>query len=289
MARKLPKGENLIIFAKNGVTRLVEKGYKTVNRYGTNVVEMSQFEFVDFHLKRYIERSRPKLVPNGCTHDFFYVNSHRLPFRSASSFSRFVATIFQRNLGFHCTINELRHALVEHFRSSKDSSDIQLAESLARVCKHSLRTQTQIYDRRSQQDRTKRAYHYLNQFAISSILYDIPVPSWNVDDEDTDSEEERILPAVGEMCALVPSDVKSDSPDIFLAKVLMYSPDGETAPLAWFKQLDGYANHYKFQVGHSVWEEKVTSLIYPLDVSYNREEGIYELRSSKERIYQQLR
>ena len=157
LVRKLPNGENLIIFAKNGVTRLVEKGYKTVKRYGPNVIKISEFEFVDYNLKRYAEWSRPKLMQKANNHDSFFVNTHGMPFRSASSFSRYVAKIFQQNLGFHCTINEMRHALVEHFRASKDSADVGLAESLARVCKHSLRTQMQVYDRRSQQERMKRA------------------------------------------------------------------------------------------------------------------------------------
>ena len=46
LVRKLPNGENLIIFAKNGVTRLVKKGYKTVKRYGPNVIEISNSHMV---------------------------------------------------------------------------------------------------------------------------------------------------------------------------------------------------------------------------------------------------
>ena len=57
IVRKLPNGENFMVFAKNGVTCLVEKGYKTVKRYGPNVIEASEFYFVDYHHKRYIERS----------------------------------------------------------------------------------------------------------------------------------------------------------------------------------------------------------------------------------------
>ena len=289
LVRKLPSGENRIVFAKNGLTHLVEKGYKTVKRYGPNVIEMSEFHFVDFHLKRYVERSRPKLIPRGCTHDVFFVNNRGSPFRSPGSFSTYLARIFRENLGFHCTMNEMRHALVENFRSSKDSSDVQLAESLARVCKHSLRTQIKVYDRRSQHERTKRALHYLNQSAVNAIVDDIPATSCNADEKEDGSEEERDLPTPGEICALIPADARPSSPEIFLAKVLKYSSDGQSVRLAWLERIEGKPNHYKFQVGHSVWEEKVSSLIYPLDVCYNRDEGSYELRSSKKEIYQQLR
>ena len=168
--RKLPNGENFIVFARHGPTRLVEKGYKTVKRYGPNVIEISEFHFMDFHLKHYVERSRLKLIPWGCVHDFFFVNKRGSPFKSPGSFSTYLAKIFRENLGFHCTMNEMRHALVENFRPSKESSDVQLAESLPRVCKHSLRTQIQVYDRRSQHERTKRASDYLNQSTVSAIV-----------------------------------------------------------------------------------------------------------------------
>ena len=290
LVRKLPNGENFMVFGKSGVTRLVEKGFKTVKRYGPNVIEVSEFDFVDFHVKRYVERSRPKLIPRGCIHDFFFVNRRGSPFKSPGSFSSYLAKIFRENLGFHCTMNEMRHALVENFRSSKDSSDVQLAESLARVCKHSLRTQIQVYDQRSQHERTKRALHYLNQSAVNAIVDDAPGTSYNADDEEEDlSEDESYPPAPGEICALIPADARATSPEIFLAKVLKYSSDGQTVRLAWLQQVEGKPNHYKFQVGHSAWEEKISSLIYPLDVSYNRDEGSYELRSPKKEIYQQLR
>ena len=290
IVRKLPNGENFMLFTKSGATRLVEKGYKTVKKYGPNVIEISEFHFVDFHLKRYVERSRLKLIPRGCVHDFFFVNKRGSPFKTPGSFSSYLAKIFRENLGFHCTMNEMRHALVENFRSSKDSSDVQLAESLARVCKHSLRTQIQVYDRRSQHERTKRALHYLNQSAVSSIMDETEGTSYHAEEEVEDlSGDESDPPAIGEICALIPADARATSPEIFLAKVLKYNSDGQTVRLAWLQQIEGRPNHYKFQVGHSVWEEKVSSLIYPLDVSYNRDEGNYELRSPKKEIYQQLR
>ena len=121
LIKKLPNGENLIAFTQNGVVRIIEKGYKTFRQYGPNIIEMGEFQFVDYHLKYYVQRSRPHLVQKGCTHDMFFVNKHGLPFGSAGSFSAYLAKIFRKNLGFHCTMNEMRHALVEHFRSSKDS------------------------------------------------------------------------------------------------------------------------------------------------------------------------
>ena len=84
-------------------------------------------------------------------------------------------------------------------------SDVQLAESLARVCKHSLHTQIEVYDRRSQHERRKCALDYLNQSAVNVIVDDTPVTSYNADDKKEDlSGEESNPPAPGDICVLIP-------------------------------------------------------------------------------------
>ena len=113
LVRELLNGENFMVFAKNSVTYLVEKSYKTFQRYGPNVIEISKFQFVHYHLKRYIEQSRLRLIPRPCVHDFFFVNKGGKPFKSTGSFSSYLAKIFRENLGFHCTMNKMRQALVE--------------------------------------------------------------------------------------------------------------------------------------------------------------------------------
>ena len=107
IVRKLPNRENFIVFVKHGMTRLVEKGYKTVKRYGPNVIQVSEFHFVDYHLKHYVKWSRLRLIPRGCVHDFFFVNKGVKLFKSPGSFSSYLARIL------HCTMNEMRHILVE--------------------------------------------------------------------------------------------------------------------------------------------------------------------------------
>lgn len=53
--RKLLNGENFMVFGKSGVICFVEKGFKIVKRYGLNVIEVSEFDFVDFYVKCYVE------------------------------------------------------------------------------------------------------------------------------------------------------------------------------------------------------------------------------------------
>ena len=122
---------------------------------------------------------------------------------------------------------------MENLRSSKDSSDAQVPESLARVCKHSLRTQREVYDWRRQQERMKHALHYFHQSAVTATVDDIPSIPHNADNADSSSKEHG-LPTNWEISRLFP-------------------------------------------------------LIYPLNVSYNRDEGSYKLGSVKKEIYQKER
>ena len=287
VVKRIPEGDNVILFSNSGSVSLIEKGYKTVSKYGTNVVEFdSEFQFLTYHLREYGMTSRLKLLPRGATHDTYFVNSSGMPFNSSGSFSKYLSRLFKQHLGFPCAINEMRHSLVEHFRSSPESSDTKLAESLARVCKHNLRTQINIYDRRTEPERRSQALRYLNRSAENFILDEAPGTSADLT---TDEEERDDLPSPGEMCALVPSDASFNDPKVLLAKVLKYTADGKNARLAWFKELDSRPNHFEFQVGTDVWQEKSSALIYPVDVRYHRSDGVYELRTPKQRIYAHVR
>jgi len=281
-ARSVPEGDNAIIFSSEGPVWLIEQGYKTASKYGPNVIrfDTTEYQFVTYHLREYKGVSRPRLLSED-KHDYFFVNKRGTQFKAASSFSHYLSAIFQEHLGFPCAINEMRHALVEHFRSSPESSDVRLAESLARVCKHSLRTQINIYDRRTESERTSQALSYLNRSAVNFILDEAPSACSPTDDSDHETED---LPSPGEMCALVASDATQENPKVFLAKVLKYTVDGKSARLAWFKEVETRPTFYEFQVGTDVWQEKTSSLIYPVDVVFHRLDGTYELRTPKKRL-----
>ncbi len=283
--KRWPEGDNVIIFTSEGTVFLIEHGFKTSSKYGPNVVrfDTTEYHFVVYHLSEYKRVSRPRLLSDD-EHDFFFVNKRGTQFKSSGSFSNYISQIFQEHLGFPCAINEMRHALVENFRSSPESYDVRLAESLARVCKHSLRTQINIYDRRTESERRSQAMSYLNRSAVNYIL-DEP-PSAPGEESEPDDED---LPSPGEMCALLASDSSLKSPKIFLARVLKYSADGNKARLAWFKEIETRPNHFKFQAGTDVWEERKSALIYPVDVIFHRIDGTYELRTPKERIYTLVR
>ena len=290
LLRGLPEGDNVVVISDNGPVWLVETGYKTAAKYGPNVVQFDQeFDFLTHHLREYRTRSRPRLLCRESSQDYFFVNKRGMPFRSSSSFSLYLSTIFKRNLGLPCGINEMRHALVEHFRSSPESSDARLAESLARVCKHTLTTQINIYDRRTQQERTSQALRYLGKSALNSIFDEPPTTSGATSSDNEQEVDSDDLPSPGELCALIPSDVNPGRPDVFLAKVLKYTHDGRDARLAWPRELDTRPNYYEFQAGTDVWQEKTSALICPIDVHFHPLEGLYELRTPKRRIFTLVR
>lgn len=176
--------------------------------------------------------------------------------RHAFSITKHISTISKRNLGMPCGINEMRHALVEHFRSSTESSDARLAESLARLCKHTLRTQICIYDSWTHQEHTSQAICYLVKSALNSILEEPPTTSGATSTNNEQEVDSDDLPSPTELCALIPSDVNTGHQDTFLAKVLKYTHDGRDAQLAWLRELDTCSNYYEFQAGTDVSHEK---------------------------------
>ena len=181
----------------------------------------------------------------------------------------------------------MQHELAENFMSSKDSSDVQVTESQARVCKHSLHTQREVYDWRRQQERMKHALHYFHQSAVTATVDDIPSIPHNADNADSSSKEHG-LPTPQEIsCFFLPIH------DLDLSIFLL----GKSFKIhfTWSDVLLGVATKKKKASQSSIlgWqygrEEKVPSLIYPLDITYNQDEGSYELRSAKKEIYQKAR
>ena len=157
--------------------------------------------------------------------------------------------------------------------------------NLLHVFAHTLRTQINIYDRRTQQERTSQALRYLGKSALNSIFDEPPTTSGTTSSDNEQEVDSDDLPSPGKLCVLIPSDVNPGRPDVFLAKVLKYTHDGRDAQLAWLRELDTCPNYYEFQAGTDVWQEKASALIYPIDVHFHRLEGLYELRTPNRPIF----
>ena len=100
LVRRLPEDDNVIIVADQGPVWLIEKGYKTCRKYGPNVVELNtEFEFLGYHLREYSNTSSPRLISSEDSHDYFFVNKRGMPFKSAASFSKYLAKLFKPSAG----------------------------------------------------------------------------------------------------------------------------------------------------------------------------------------------
>ena len=76
------------------------------------------------------------------------------------------------------------------------------------------------------------------------------------------------------------------NPEVFVARLLQLSADHKIATLADFKELQ--PGKFKPDAGKS-YQEAVNALIYPLDVVYSYLNGIYELRTPKIDIHNQVK
>ena len=105
-----------------------------------------------------------------------------------------------------------------------------------------------------------------------------------IEDEDSYGNIE-VLPLPGEFVALVAANSSRSKPEVFLAKILRLSEDRKMAFLAEFSEVE--AGKFKLNAGKS-YKEAVEALIYPVDVVYLHSNGLYELRTPKIDLHNQV-
>ena len=89
---------------------------------------------------------------------------------------------------------------------------------------------------------------------------------------------------MNDICCLVyPCSTRQDV-HIFLAKVVRFTADYSEVYLAHLEELSDSNNLYVLKA-RKVWKESCLSLIYPVYVVYNASENAYELRRSKQDIF----
>ena len=81
------------------------------------------------------------------------------------------------------------------------------------------------------------------------------------------------------------SDSTRSRPKCFLAKLLRLSEDHKTAFLAEFSEMED--GKFKLNAG-KCFREALNAVIYPVDVVYLHSNGLYELRTSKIDIHNQV-
>ena len=273
------KNQNFICFGENEGVFLMEDAYKTRPSYGTNRTDLTPLTFLTYYLILYRTKMRPLLL-NGKEHDFFFVNGRGDPF-TQNSYSSYVSALFEKYFSLKVTTVDLRKAVVTHFMSLPESGDASLRESFATLMKHSVRTQRRFYDERPLAEKKSRALDFLSSMASRSLEEDAVEI---IEDEDSEGNIE-ILPLPGDFVALVASDSTRSRPKCFLAKLLRLSEDHKTAFLAEFTEMED--GKFKLNAG-KCFREALNAVIYPVDVVYLHSNGLYELRTSKIDIHNQV-
>ena len=273
------KNQNFICFAENQDVFLLEDAYKTRPTYGTNKTDLTPLTFLTYYLKLYRTKMRPLLL-NGKDHNFFFVNARGDPF-TQNSYNSYISAMFEKYFSLKLTTVDLRKAVVSHFLSLPESGDASLRESFATLMKHSVRTQRRFYDERPLADKKSRALDFLSSM-VSRNLEEDEVQI--IEDEDSEGNIE-ISPLPGDFVALVAADSTHSSPKCFLTKLLRLSEDRKTAFLAEFSDIE--AGKFKLNAG-KCYKEALSAVIYPVDVVYLHSNGLYELRTSKLDIHNQV-
>ena len=273
------KNQNFICFNEDDTVVLLEDAYKTRNTYGVNRTDLTPLSFLTYYLKLYCNKMRPLLL-NGKEHDFFFVNGRGDAF-TQNSYSIYVSEIFEKYFSLKLTTVDIRKAVVNHFLSLPQSGDLALRESFATLMKHSVRTQKRFYDERPLAAKKSRALDMLSNMAARSLGEDeVQI----IEDEDSDGNIE-FVPLQGEFVALVAANSSRSNPEVFLAKILRLSEDHKTAFLAEFSEIE--AGKFKLNAGKS-YKEALEALIYPVDVVYLHSDGLYELRTPKIDLHNQV-
>ena len=268
---------NFLIVKSSAIT-LVCKDYKTSTTYGTDRTELTSSDLVHY-IRLFIEKYRFRIL-QGNTHDFLFSNYHGLPF-TVPGFNKYLGSLFEEECNVRLSVNDLRKTLVTYFMSLPEASDEQLSESVARLMRHSRKTQKRYYDSRSQDLVKRPALGFLAKTATASIFHeDLPFSSSTSDCRGG----EDVRPIPGDFVALVASNSTTASPQIMIAKLLRYTQDGNEALLASMSEV--HENTFVLDTGESFLEE-ANSLIFPVDLVYLPSDRLYQLRSSKLEIHQQ--
>ena len=273
------KDQNFLCFNQDGTVILYEDAYKTRLTYGPNRTDLTPLTFLTYYLKLYCTKMR-NLLLGGKEHDFLFVNSRGDPFTHAS-YTNYVSSFFEKYFSMKLTTADLRKAVVNHFLTLPASSDPALRESFATLMKHSVRTQKRFYDERPLAQKKSKALDILSS-TVSRSLDEDGVLILSDEDEEGNIE---YLPIPGDFVALVASNFTEKCPEVFIVKVLRLSEDHKTAYLAEYSETE--PTKFKLSVGKS-YKEAVNALVYPTDLVYLHSNGIYELRTPKIDIHNQV-
>ena len=282
---------NALVLDPDGSILLIESDFKTVKQMGPSKLDLTDDEWLVYFIKTYLEKHRPGLLL-GKAHDYVFFNKNGDPFLGSGSISKYLGDLFEREVRLRASTTKMRHAIVTYFMSLPESQNLKLRESLASLLKHSVRHQQNTYNDQQRQERTGIGRSFMRKAISKSDPFSeedgemLTIKSYSEQDlEEGDNEGTKLVPQIGDICALL--DPASTSPSdayIFVAKVLRYTPDKARVCLQEMEKVPNSTHLYRIKCS-STWWENIECLSYPIDIVYNNSEKAYELRTPSEQIY----
>ena len=176
-------------------------------------------------------------------------------------------------------------------QSIDESKDVSVRESLAALMKHSVRYQKTVYNDTTQDERTRKGRDLLRNKLTAGVFGDVKDDSphsASSEGSSGDEDEFEIRPQINDICVLLDPASTADNIHFFIAKVARYTPGGKEAFLIYLEPVENSENLCKVKPS-KVWREARISLVYPIDIVYNRSESAYELRTSAPDIYKSVK
>ncbi len=193
-----------------------------------------------------------------------------------------------------------------------DGTKGNILDSIAEAMRHSRRYQTQVYDKRTVNQRIRGGLDYAHKemtetFQRSSpgiirqadtirmpgnmkrrrIMEDspaiIPEPQ-NIDNDDSEEGESSFI-VQDEIVALVAADSTPANPKVLLGKVVKVDIVKREVILNTMVETS-YPAHYTLKLG-SRWRESIESVITGIDIEYLADKRVYSLRTPISSILEQ--
>lgn len=247
---------------------------KTTKHTGVTSTDFQEalFPALDCCLQQYLldPNYRRELLRRDHQHCFMFVTPGGNPF-DGPAFSRYLSNLIQRLTGVKATSNVLRSSFVSMLMG--DNPDESLKASAAKLLNHSLRTQAEVYDRRSATQKKQHA----QVFAAKRDREFSAVPGHR-------RSKTTVIDFSPGMIVCVPFKDNSTGNDAFwLAKVMSC----DVAELTLIELAPtSTPNEYRANL-RSVWREPLTAC-YLCDTHYDERSNAYLLRTSPNEIAELL-
>ena len=249
---------------------------KTTRHTGVTSTDFQEalFPALDRSLQQYLldPNYRRELLRRDHQHSFVFTTFGGNRF-DGPAFSRYLSNLIQRLTGVKATSNVLRSSFVSMLMG--ENPDDSLKASAAKLLNHGLRTQAEVYDRRSA---TQKKYHAQSFVAKRDREFCGPMTTGR-------RSKTTVIDFSPGMIVVVPFKDTTTGDDAFWLAKVMSCDGGAELTLIELASTDT-PNEYRADL-RSVWREPVTAC-YLCDVQYDERSNVYLLRTTSDEIAELL-